>query len=515
METPEVVIPAPWPQQVEPLAAAKRFKIWRWGRRDGKTRGMFIAGTVGHGPPMADGQPKFRGISQGADIIWIARDYPQSRAIWREEILPRFKHVEAAGLCELNETERRLVLPNGGQLEIRSAEAIDSLRGRGPDGILLDEPAWWDLRYAWSEVLRPALIDSGGWAIFGSTPNAGLDGNQDKVVPSYFNVLCQKCMDEELDPRDWGHWHHRTRDNPKLPKHEIDAIYAEYPVDSPIVQQELDALLIQSGTGLAFSEWRDELHVPMIHGRGMEPPTHWTWFAGLDWGYRSSGALVLCAAGPDEEICVRWDWVFKEINAYRAGYQAGQYLKQFPLPVFVAYDSATDNQQGVITPFDEWRRGLKDVLKDYAPALYPSVKEGRGGKTYRQTRAGVLHHFLHWTPPTSNDIPLSSLEPWQRPKLWFHPEAKGCIQSIPRLPIDPKDLEDVDTTAFDHPYDALGYALMAHIPRPDDDRRMEEPHKHIFTGIDPETGQRYPRIWERAQQEVPRFRTAVNRYKRG
>jgi hypothetical protein len=94
--------------------------------------------------------PLFR---QGKDIAW---DY-----------LKRFT-APIPGVTH-NEAELRADLPNGARIRIYGADNPDSMRGIYLDGAVIDEPA--QMKPAmWSEVLRPALADRGGWAVFIGTP---------------------------------------------------------------------------------------------------------------------------------------------------------------------------------------------------------------------------------------------------------------------------------------------------------------------------------------------------------
>jgi hypothetical protein len=68
-----------------------------------------------------------------------------------------------------NESELRVDLPNEGRIQIFGADNYDALRGIYLDGVILDEFGDMDPR-AWVEVIRPALADREGWAIFIGTP---------------------------------------------------------------------------------------------------------------------------------------------------------------------------------------------------------------------------------------------------------------------------------------------------------------------------------------------------------
>ncbi len=67
------------------------------------------------------------------------------------------------------EYELRVDLPNAGRVRLYGADNYDRLRGLYLDGIVLDEYGDIDPR-AWQEVIRPALSDRKGWAIFIGTP---------------------------------------------------------------------------------------------------------------------------------------------------------------------------------------------------------------------------------------------------------------------------------------------------------------------------------------------------------
>jgi hypothetical protein len=70
----------------------------------------------------------------------------------------------------VHESELRIGYPNGGQVRIFGADNPDSLRGLYFDGIVLDEYGLHPPKI-YTEVLRPAISDREGWALFLGTPN--------------------------------------------------------------------------------------------------------------------------------------------------------------------------------------------------------------------------------------------------------------------------------------------------------------------------------------------------------
>ena len=91
-----------------------------------------------------------------------------------------------------NEAELRADLPNGSRIRLYGADNYDRLRGLYLDGVVLDEYA--DMPpAAWGEVIRPALADRQGWAVFIGTPkgrNAFFDVyERSKVEPDWFALM--------------------------------------------------------------------------------------------------------------------------------------------------------------------------------------------------------------------------------------------------------------------------------------------------------------------------------------
>lgn len=451
MSTAALQLPKPHVNQVPILESDARFKVVRAGRRFGKDRLSLHGAIMGHGP-RDGGYPLHRGILQGVDILWVGPDYPQIRAIWREEIDKRFKGVPSV---DLNQSERRVTIGNLGTLQFRSNENIDSVRGSKFGGAVINEGAFMDLEYALKEVIMPALMDLGGWVIIISSPNAGPDGHETeegKRSPSYFNILCEKIMAGSMSA-DWQHWHFTSRDNPKIPQHEVDALYAQYEPDSPQLAQELDAKLIVAGAGVAFPEFADDAHVVRY-----EPPRDiGIWTGGGDWGYTKPGCLYLIWTGPERSL-VRLEYYFKNTDPYTVGYNWGQKILSFPKPVWFAVDTPAVSDGGP-TILEELQRGLNDACGGLRsrPPVFINPPKGAGS---RATKKQLLHEVLRYERAADRSLP-----PWGAPRLQFHEDCVNLIRTLPRLPRDPKGKEDVDTDAEDHPYDGITSWLMARAPQ--------------------------------------------------
>lgn len=160
----------PRPYQLPILRHPARFKVLTAGRRWGKSKGVGLhAALAGHGPiDPATGRHVRRGAIEGGEVWWVVPEYPLTgRSRWRDikracrHLFPTYRAWRAAK----NEVERRIDLPGGGSITLKSADDPDSLRGDGLDGVVVDEASLIDPD-AWQEALRPALSDKGGWALF-------------------------------------------------------------------------------------------------------------------------------------------------------------------------------------------------------------------------------------------------------------------------------------------------------------------------------------------------------------
>lgn len=99
-------------------------------------------------------------------FAYIAPTYRQAKAVaW--DYLKQF--AGAVPMVRFHETELRADLPNGARIQLLGAENPDSLRGIYLDGSVLDEMA--DMPESlFPEIIRPALSDRKGWALFIGTP---------------------------------------------------------------------------------------------------------------------------------------------------------------------------------------------------------------------------------------------------------------------------------------------------------------------------------------------------------
>lgn len=100
---------------------------------------------------------------QDAEIVWGAPTFDQVRVGFEE------CKKAASGVAIFNESRMTMRFPRRGITYFRSLDNPDNARGHTADGVITDETADLD-RPAWSEVLRPMLMDTEGWLLALGTP---------------------------------------------------------------------------------------------------------------------------------------------------------------------------------------------------------------------------------------------------------------------------------------------------------------------------------------------------------
>jgi len=246
----EVVIPyEPRDWQRDAYAMLERFTVLCVHRRAGKT--VFCINWLIR---QAIEKP-------GSVCAYLAPQYSQAkRVVWT--YLKDFAGVIPG--TTFNEAELRCDLPGGSRIYLLGAENPHPLRGLGLDAAVLDEVAQMP-RTAWSSVIRPALADKRGSAIFIGTPLGRA------------NLFAELVHPRKPRPG-WVSKVLTWKDTHVLPDDEIEALRAEMPPEE--FEQEMecsfDATIKGSFFGKQFTDAEHDGRITSVpHDPGLPVTTAW------------------------------------------------------------------------------------------------------------------------------------------------------------------------------------------------------------------------------------------------
>lgn len=263
MPTINVTLPTLHAGQREVASHPARFKVLAAGRRWGKTRlGTLLC---------------LRVALEGGRAWWVAPSYPMATVGWRG-----IKHLakQIPG-SEPREADRLITLPGGGQIQVRSADNPDSLRGEGLDFLIIDEAAFVR-EEAWTEALRPTLSDRQGRAMFISTPKGR-------------NWFWRAFVKGEAgDDDQWHSWKLPTASNPFIVTDEIEAAREQLP--ETIFRQEYLAEFIEDA-GLVFRNIRQCIAQPPAGPEGGR-----RYVMGVDWAQAHDWTVLTVMDVKDRRI---------------------------------------------------------------------------------------------------------------------------------------------------------------------------------------------------------------------
>lgn len=218
------------PRQLEVFSDPRRFKIVVAGRRFGKS---YLAASVAVTEALRN---ELNGYDlAGKGVFLVAPTHDQAKRIYWAHLMRLTRPVQS----RVDRNTGRVELVNDRWIEVRGADKPDSMRGVGLSYAVPDEYASMKPN-VWEEILRPALADVGGGAMFIGTP-AGK------------NHFYQLVLEAQNDPEEWGVWRFKSTDNPFLDPEEIKKAARNMTAEQ--FAQEFEASFAGSGAGLLKSEW--------------------------------------------------------------------------------------------------------------------------------------------------------------------------------------------------------------------------------------------------------------------
>ena len=212
----------PWQQEV--WADNTRFKIVAAGRRTGKSRlaaWMLIVNAL---------------QAERGHVFYVAPTQGQARDIMWQTLLD-LGHPVISG-SHINNLQIKLI--NGATISLKGADRPETMRGVSLKFLVLDEYA--DMKPdVFEQILRPALADQKGCAMFIGTP----------MGRNHFYDLYKYA--ELGDDETYKAWHFTSYDNPILDPNEIDT--AKKSMSSYAFRQEFMASFEARGSEMFKEDW--------------------------------------------------------------------------------------------------------------------------------------------------------------------------------------------------------------------------------------------------------------------
>jgi predicted phage terminase large subunit-like protein len=212
----------PWQQEV--WESKTRFKVVAAGRRTGKSRlaaWLLIVNALQSGK---------------GNVFYVAPTQGQARdIIWQTLLELAHPVVKSSHINNL-----QITLINGATISLKGADRPETMRGVSLKFLVMDEYA--DMKPSvWEQILRPALADQKGEALFIGTP----------MGRNHFYDL-YKYADLGEDETFQG-WHFTSYDNPLLDPEEINL--AKSSMSSYAFRQEFMASFEAMGSEIFKEEW--------------------------------------------------------------------------------------------------------------------------------------------------------------------------------------------------------------------------------------------------------------------
>ena len=212
----------PWQQDV--YSDPTRFKVVAAGRRTGKSRlaaWLLILNAL---------------QTDKGQVFYVAPTQGQARDIMWQTLL-ELGHPVITG-AHINNLQIKLV--NGATVSLKGADRPETMRGVSLKFLVMDEYA--DMKPdVWEQILRPALADQKGQALFIGTP----------MGRNHFYELYKYA--ELGEDETYKGWHFTSYDNPLLDPDEIDM--AKKSMSSYAFRQEFMASFEARGSEMFKEDW--------------------------------------------------------------------------------------------------------------------------------------------------------------------------------------------------------------------------------------------------------------------
>lgn len=385
--------------QAEVMESDARFRVICAGRRFGKTF-LAIAFLL------------FMAVAmRGATCWYIAPTYRQAKQIaWK-----MLKRMTPGGWAvSWNETDLTVILCNGSEISLRGADNPDSLRGVSLWAVVLDEYADMDAS-VWPEVIRPALADLMGSALFIGTPKG-------------FNHFHTLWAAAHTLPN-WAAWSFTTADGGNVSQAEIESARAE--LDERTFRQEFLASF-ETLAGRVYQNFERQVHVTDVQ----DVPSQ-ALLVGMDFNINPMSAVLATIQGGQLHV-------FGEIEIPNGNTElmAAEIRRRYPKRPVRVYPDPSGNARKTSAPVGQTdfailkAAGFQVIAPAQAPLVVDRVNEVNA--VFRNADGAV--------------------------RCFISPRAKTLIRCLEGLTWKEGTSAPDKSLGLDHMPDAFGYLVHSEFP---------------------------------------------------
>lgn len=341
------------------------------------------------------------------EVFYVAPTYRQAKQIVWKKL--KKKLVELKWAKKVNETELSILLKNGSTISLKGADNFDSLRGVGLDFVVLDEFADIDPD-AWYEVLRPALSDRQGSALFIGTP---------KGKGNWSFELFNKSID---DFNYWASFQYTTLQGGNVTLEEIES--AKRDLDVRTFNQEYNATFETYGNVIAYNFNRD------IHIKRFEDYDTKELHIGIDFNNSPITAAIYVRHG---DIMYQIDEVY--MNDSNTGELANEIKSRYPTSKIFAYPDPAGRQ----------RKTSANGQTDF------TILSNAGFVVKAPNSHNLVRDRIN-----SYNARLKTVD--GRVHLYIDPKCKHTIETMEKFAYK-EGTQTPDKNGFDHMFDAASYCI--------------------------------------------------------
>ena len=336
-------------------------------------------------------------------VLYVAPNYRQAKSIIFD---PLYEQLQKRNwIKKVNQSELTFTLINGSTIELRSADAADTMRGLSGSFAVLDECAFFD-KTVFTDVVRPLLSDQEGGALFITTPQG-----QNWVYDLYLNA-------ETMD--DWSSYQYSTLDGGQVSAEEIEA--AKRDLDDNTFRTEYLADFT-STSRLIYYAFDRKINIAQLESK---PKTVWV---GADFNIDPVSAVV---GTPTPEGF----HIFDEIVMYNSNtHELAEELYTRYGPVTVFPDPAGSARKTA-------SRGKSDhdILREYGHL----VKAPRAHSKVKDRNAVVNSMFRNAAGEA---------------RMFIDPHCKRLIESVSKHQYKLDTMVPDKESGYDHLTDSLAYVV--------------------------------------------------------